>query len=361
MATFDYSKADFDQSPMIVFYETTRACDLMCLHCRADAQKVCDPRELTTAQSKKLIDQLKQFPKPPLLVLTGGDPLKRPDIFELTEYAVKSGLEVAMTPSATPLVTREAIQRLKQIGLHRFAVSLDGCDAATHDGFRQVAGSFQRTMEIISDARASGLPVQINTTVARHNVAQLDAIAELLSHLDIVMWSIFFLIPTGRATMEQRLDADEVERVFETLWKQSRVQKYAIKSTEAPHYRRFLLQKQKGMRDASAPPVRRSGAARIGTNDGKGVMFVSHIGEIFPSGFLPIECGQFPLDSVVRVYQSAKLFQSLRDADQLGGKCGPCEFREICGGSRARALSVTGDPLAAEPDCAFISDRVITS
>jgi radical SAM protein len=355
-----YSRSDFDHSPMIVFYETTRACDLKCLHCRADAQERCDPNELTTADAKQLIVQLTTFPKKPLLVLTGGDPLKRADIFDLTEFAVKAGLEVAMTPSATPLVTREAIQRLRRAGLHRFAVSLDGADAATHDGFRRVPGSFQRTMEIIADARAADLPVQINTTVARHNVDQLDAIAELLAGLGIVLWSVFFLVPTGRASMDQRLNADEVEAVFETLWKHSKKQPYAIKSTEAPHYRRFLLQKNKSApKRPDAPAPTRS--PQIGTNDGKGVMFISHVGEIFPSGFLPIECGRFPFDSVVRVYQNAKLFQALRDADQLDGKCGVCEFREICGGSRARSFAIEGDPLAAEPDCAYVSPRYAQS
>jgi radical SAM protein with 4Fe4S-binding SPASM domain len=160
--------------------------------------------------------------------------------------------------------------------------------------------------------------------------------------------------------MDQRLNADEVEAVFETLWKHSKKQPYAIKSTEAPHYRRFLLQKNKSApKRPDAPAPTRS--PQIGTNDGKGVMFISHVGEIFPSGFLPIECGRFPFDSVVRVYQNAKLFQALRDADQLDGKCGVCEFREICGGSRARSFAIEGDPLAAEPDCAYVSPRYAQS
>ena len=160
-----YTRADLAHSPMIVFYETTRACDLMCLHCRADAQKLRHPSELSTTDATKLFDQLATFPKPPLLVLTGGDPLKRHDIFTLVNRAVASGLQVAMTPSATPLVTRDAIQRLKDSGLHRLAVSLDGPDAETHDNFRRVRGSFAKTLQIIRDAREIGLPVQINTTM----------------------------------------------------------------------------------------------------------------------------------------------------------------------------------------------------
>jgi radical SAM protein len=345
-----FTREDFDHSPMIVFYETTRACDLACKHCRADAQKICDPNELTTSEAKRLVDQLTQFPKPPLLVLTGGDPLKRHDVFELVDYAAAAGLAVAMTPSATPLVTREALRRLRDAGLHRLAVSLDGADAATHDGFRRVPGSFQRTMEILADARELGLPVQINTTVAKHNVAQLDAIAQLLAAEEIVLWSVFFLVPTGRAQLDQRLTAEEVESTFETLWKHQAIQRYAIKTTEAPHYRRFILQKSKSAR-ASGEQVRQMTTRTAGTNDGKGILFVSHVGEIYPSGFLPILCGRFPFESVVRIYQESRLFKTLRDADRLKGKCGACEYRNICGGSRARSYGVTGDPLAAEPDC----------
>jgi radical SAM protein len=349
-----WRREDFGHSPMIVFYEVTRACDLMCKHCRADAQHHRDPRELSGATSKLLIRQLAQFPKRPLLVLTGGDPLKREDVFELVEEARGAGLMVAMTPSATPLVTREAVERLQGAGLHRLAVSLDGADAQTHDGFRRVEGSFRRTMEIMADARRVGLPIQVNTTVARHNVDQLDAIAELLAGEGIELWSVFFLVPTGRGQADQRLSGEACEGVFAKLLGHTRRWPFAIKTTEAPHYRRFVLQQVKASgvdRSVSRGP----GHAR--TNDGKGVMFVSHTGEIFPSGFLPIECGRFPLDSVVRVYQEAQLFRALRDGDRLGGKCGVCEYKEICGGSRARAFAMSGDPLGAEPDCVYVPVR----
>jgi len=170
--------------------------------------------------------------------------------------------------------------------------------------------------------------------------------------MDVALWSVFFLVPTGRAQVNQRLTADECEAVFERLWHHQRHQSYPIKTTEAPHYRRFILQKMKG--SGTRGPAR---LPSVGTNDGKGVMFISHTGEIYPTGFLPIPCGRFPLDSTVRVYQDAALFRALRDADRLGGKCGVCEFKEICGGSRARAFAVSGDPLAAEPDCAYVPPR----
>lgn len=351
MSTLTYTRADFARGPMVVFYETTRACDLACTHCRADAQRTCHPDELTTAEAERLIEQLAVFPKPPLLVLTGGDPLKRHDVFDLIAEARHAGLTVAMTPSATPLVTTDAVNRLHHAGLHRLAVSLDGADAATHDGFRGVHGSFARTFQILADARACGLPLQVNTTITRHNVHQLDAMADLLAGEGVVLWSVFFLIPTGRATSDQRITPQQYEEVFAKLAAHTKRQPYAIKTTEAPHYRRFLIQ-QMGLRptptaaDAPSPKY-------IGTNDGKGVMFISHTGEIYPSGFLPVKCGQFPFDSVVRVYQDSVLFRALRDGDGLFGKCGACEFRNVCGGSRARAYGVTGDPLAAEPDCTY--------
>ena len=362
-----YTRDDFDHSPLLVFYETTRACDLLCRHCRADAQRHRDPAELTTLQARRLIAELTVFPKPPLLVFTGGDPLKRDDVFELVGFAADAGLKTAMTPSATPLVTAAAVSRLRAAGLHRLAVSLDGGKPRTHDRFRRVRGSFVRTLEIVRDAGRCGLPVQVNTTLASHNLCELDTMAQVLSGLGgVVMWSVFFLVPTGRAGAggrggPVRLSADEAEAAFETLWHHAACQPYAIKTTEAPHYRRFLAQKAVARRRASGAGAgsAASGAAAdaphfVGTNDGKGMLFVSHTGEIFPSGFLPIECGRFPLDSLVKVYQESALFRALRDADRLGGKCGACEYRNICGGSRARSFALTGDPLAAEPDCAYV-------
>jgi MoaA/NifB/PqqE/SkfB family radical SAM enzyme len=346
------SRADFAHSPMVAFYEVTRACDLACRHCRADAQTNRDPAELSTVQALRLVAQLATFPKPPLVVLTGGDPLKRDDIMEIITAARGTSLQVALTPSATPLVTRQALARLKESGLHRLAVSLDGKDASTHDGFRRVAGSFDRTLEILRDARACGLPVQVNTTIARHNVDQVDALAQLLAPLQIVLWSVFFLVPTGRATADQRIAPERYEAVFGQLLSHIGWQPYAIKTTEAPHFRRYLLQQAKASGRGLPPNI-----PMAGTNDGRGVMFVSHTGEICPSGFLPIACGRFPLDSVVRVYQNSKLFRLLRSPEEISGKCGVCEYREICGGSRGRAYGLTGDPMASDPDCVYVPVR----
>jgi radical SAM protein len=352
-----YSRADFDHSPLIVFYEVTQACDLVCQHCRACAQSQPHPGELSSAESRQLISQLAEFPKPPMLVLTGGDPLKRPDICEMVEHGVRMGLEVSITPSATPLVTGVALRQLRDAGISRVAVSLDGANAATHDAFRGVPGSFDRTLHILSSARAGQIPLQVNTTITTTNFHQIDALADLLADQRIAMWSVFFLVPVGRAAYRQRLSAEQCEKAFEKLWQQSRRQPYAIKTTEAPHYRRYVLQKQRcesGGERSTDPRCFGNRFAPLGVNDGKGVMFVGHTGLIYPSGFMPIVCGLFPLEHIVRVYQHSPILSGLRDVDRLEGKCRACEYRHICGGSRARAYAVTGNIYAQEPDCAYI-------
>lgn len=351
-----YTAEDFAHSPFVAFYEVTRACDLVCAHCRACAQPISHPFELKTEQSKTLIDQFASFPKKPVLVFTGGDPLKRADIFELVRHAVDAGLQTAMTPSATPLLTKEAIARLKDAGLTRLAVSLDASDPATHDGFRGVGGSFARTLQAMADAREVGLPLQVNTTITRRNVAQVDEMAEMLAGEGITLWSVFFLIPVGRGMAEERIAPEEYEVVFEKLWEHAKKQPYGIKTTEAHHYRRFVLMRQGNPQHqpgANAAPTGRIQRAPIGVNDGKGVMFVSHTGSVYPSGFMPILCGKFPQESIIDIYQKSPVLQQLRDGDLLKGKCGVCGFRQICGGSRARAYAVTRDPLAAEPDCVY--------
>jgi len=356
----ELSRENFARSPLLVYYEVTQACDLACAHCRACAQTEPRPGELTTEQSLRLIDQLTEFPSPPVLVFTGGDPLKRADIFELVEYATSLGLQVAITPSATPLVTPRAIRRLRRAGISRLAVSMDGADARTHDAVRGVAGSFDRTLEILADARQEGISTQVNTTITPTNVDQIERMAELLAGQGIVMWSVFFLVPTGRASNAPRLSADESEAAFERLWRQSQHQPYAIKTTEAPHYRRFVIQQQLAKRSRRVPGARSDYKSR-NTNDGKGVMFVSHAGEIYPSGFLPICCGMFPADHVVHVYQNSPIFRGLRDDNRLEGKCKVCEFRHICGGSRARAYAVTGNLFAEEPDCSYVPQALAVS
>lgn len=355
---------DFEQRPFIVIWEVTQACDLACLHCRACAQSLRNPLELTTDEGRKLIDEVAAL-QAPVFVLTGGDPLKRPDIYELVEYACRQGIRISLTPSATPMLTQEAIGELKRRGLARLAISLDGPTAEIHDGFRRVPGSFDCTLQGVRWAREIGLPVQINTTITRHNLPHLDAMIALMKQLDIVLWSVFFLVPTGRGQNIDLISAEEFEQVFEKLHATSKRASFDIKSTEAQHYRRFLLQRRTEERKRSGEfsPVFGSktsdgiGRAPRGINDGKGFVFISHLGEVFPSGFLPISAGNVRRDSLARLYRDAPLFRTLRDAHNLKGKCGVCEFREVCGGSRARAFAVTGDPFAEEPCCVYQPKR----
>ena len=357
-------KAGFHESPMLVFYEVTQACGLVCKHCRACAQTCSHPDELSTKLSLQLIEQLATFPQPPMLVFTGGDPFCRNDIFQLIEHARKVGLEASITPSATSLVTPEAVQRLKDLGIHRMAISIDGADAETHDKVRGVPGSFSRSLDILNNARQIGLATQINTTVTPGNLDQLDAMAHLFEPLEIDMWSVFFLVPVGRADNAPRLSGSQCEEAFGKLWEQSQRRRFRIKTTEAPHYRRYQVQMQKKRRAEAAatngtslkPPASTTDKLaaqflRLGINDGKGILFVGHTGEVYPSGFMPLSCGTYPQKNIVNIYQNSPTLKDLRDPNRLEGKCGQCSYRTICGGSRARTYALTGNPFAEEPDC----------
>ena len=361
-------KLDFNERPYIVIWETTQACDLACVHCRACAQPARNPLELSTEEAKRLIDQIAEM-HVPVFVLTGGDPLKRPDIFELVQYAHDAGIHASMTPSATPLLTREAIAQLKRRGLARLAVSLDGSTAGIHDAFRRVPGSYDCTLNAVRWARELGLPVQINTTITRRNLHDFDAMVALLETLDIILWSVFFLVPTGRGQTTDLVTAEEFEMVFAKLYETTARVRFDIKTTEAQHYRRFLLQRRAEERrqgvqsSATSVPAAQAfpaalggdGIARAprGLNDAKGFVFVSHTGEVFPSGFLPLAAGNIRKHRLADLYRDSPLFRALRDPAQLNGKCGVCEFKEICGGSRARAYALTGDVLAEEPCCVY--------
>lgn len=357
---------NFDEQPFIVIWETTQACDLACVHCRACAQPLRDQLELSTAEARKLVDDIADL-QAPVFVMTGGDPLKRPDIFELVRYCRERGVRASLTPSATPLLTREAIQKLRDSGLARLAISLDGSTAELHDNFRKVAGSYDCTLNAVRWARELGLGVQINTTITRHNLHDLDNLIALMERLDIVLWSVFFLVPTGRGSSIDLISAEEFEQVFEKLYQTAQRVSFDIKSTEAQHYRRFLLQKR--IEDRKPGSGRKLlpflgvnsadgiGRAPKGINDGKGFVFVSHRGEVYPSGFLPISGGNIRTQSLADIYRNSPLFRELRDESLLEGKCGRCEFKEVCGGSRARAYALTGNAFAEEPCCVYEPKR----
>jgi radical SAM protein len=344
----------FDQSPFIVIWETTRACALACVHCRADAMPRRHPEELTTDEGKALIDRVTAFgDPPPLLVFTGGDPLRRQDIEILVAYGASRGLTVSMTPSGTAAVTQARLCALKKAGLARLAVSLDGASPDVHDAFRGVRGSHRWTMRIVDHARNLGLPLQINTTVCRRTVADLPLLARQMHDFGVVLWALFFLIPVGRAQADQALPSDEIERVLEWAAETAGHSPFGIKTTEAPHYHRVLA--QRGGQALRRRPGRPDLIGRAGraVTDGNGFVFVDHLGNICPSGFLPMTAGNVRTDDLVAVYRDAPLFRDLRDPSRLGGRCGRCEYRDRCGGSRARAWAVTGDALAEDPGCAW--------
>ena len=358
------STVDFNERPFIAIWEVTQACDLACVHCRASAQPERHPMELTTAEGKGLIDQIAQM-QVPVFVLTGGDPIKRPDLFELITHARSRGVRVSLTPSATPLLTREVVVRLKEAGLARLAVSMDGASAETHDAFRGMRGSFARTLDAVRWANETGLPVQINTTFSRRNIGEIDAIVALMENLKITLWSVFFLVPTGRGKLNDLLNAEEFEQVFAKIYSLAKTASFDIKTTEAQHYRRFLLQqkvaeRRAGTRNAVAEKVVDAiGRAPRGLNDGRGFVFISHVGDVYPSGFLPLAAGNIRQQPLGTIYRESPLFLNLRNSAKLEGKCGACEFKEICGGSRARAYALTGNPYGEEPCCSYIPKKYI--
>lgn len=346
-----YSHFDFNERPLIAIWEMTRACDLACFHCRASAQPTCASGELTTEEAHKLIRDVAQL-RPPIFVMTGGDPLKRPDVYALVSYAAGYGLRPALTPSATPLLTKEAIRRLKDAGLSRLAISLDGPSAAIHDTFRGVPGSFARTLEAVKWANEVGLPIQVNTSLTKRNLPYLEDMAELLGEQRLVLWSIFCMVPTGRGQLADLPTGQEFEDAFARMHRLAQQLPFRVKTTEGPHYRRYLLQHQHAA-DGKAFEFTEREKAQPWVNDGKGFVFISHIGDVCPSGFFPVSAGNVKRAPLSWIYRNAPLFKDLRDTTKLKGKCKVCEFNQICGGSRARAYAVTGDPFAQEPCCVY--------
>src|SRR6478736_1468169 len=339
----------FDEQPFIAIWELTRACDLVCLHCRAEACKDRDPAELTTEEGKRLLDRLAAG-KVPLVVLTGGDPAKRQDLVELVAHGTSRGLSMALTPSATPLVTDELIRELGRVGLTRLAISIDGPDATVHDTFRGVAGSFDCALRILESARNCGISTQINTSVHTGNIRLLPEFRSLVKTLAPTLWSVFVVVRTGRATQDMVLSAEQVERLLEDLAEASASESFAIKTTAAPHLRRVLLQQRKDNQPAR-------GRLAGWVNERRGFMFVSHQGDVFPSGFLPVPCGNVRNRDPLEIYRNHPVFRGMRDEDSFSGKCGVCEYRKVCGGSRARALSQGGDMFGSDPACAYIPPR----
>jgi len=313
------------------------------------------PDELTTEEGFRLLDQLTTFGNPlPHIVITGGDPLKRPDLWELVRAARQRGFTVAITPSGTYALTPEIVRRFKEDGIWMMAISIDGATAQRHDGIRQVPGSFEQTVRAANWAREARLPIQVNTLLCEQTADDLPAVYDLITDLGAARWSVFFLIQVGRGKGLEEITPQHSERICKWLFTKATEGKVDIKTTEAPHYRRVALQS-----DLAKTPNRIAETVRrgFGIRDGAGIMFVSHVGDVYPSGFLPLRAGNVREQSPVDIYRSAPLFQSLRDTDQLKGKCRYCDFRRVCGGSRARAFAYTGDPLESDPLCPYVSEE----
>ena len=339
------------ENPFIVIWETTRACQLACRHCRASAIRYRNPDELNLEEvSRLIIDQLVTMDYP-LFVLTGGDPMERDDLVEIVRRARQAGLRPSITPSATPKVTFEVMRGLKEAGLENWAFSIDGSRAEIHDRFRGIPGTFDLTMEKIGYLHQLGIPLQINTTVSQYNLADLPALADLMRQLAIFRWSVFFLIPTGRARLKDLLSPQEQESVLQWLASLQQDVPFEIKTTEGPQYYRIRAQQ----REAAALPDSKV-RPRMPVWDGNGFLFVSHTGDVYPSGFLPVSVGNVRATPLRQIYRESPVLKALRNPDGFKGKCGYCEFNKICAGSRARAYTVTGDYLESDPFCPYIPD-----
>ncbi|MEM4702640.1 MAG: TIGR04053 family radical SAM/SPASM domain-containing protein [Archaeoglobaceae archaeon] len=348
--------------PFIVFWELTRACKLACKHCRAKAVTKRNPKELTTEECLRLIDEIYAFSRP-MIVFTGGDPLMRDDLIEIVSYASER-FRVSIAFSGTELATVEKLRELKEAGVSRIAISIDGMEK-THDEIRGITGTFKKSLEIVENAKKVGLSFQINTTVTKQNISELPKIVKLCIELGAEMWDVFFLVPTGRAKVEMMPSAQEFEDILCWLYDLKRL--INVKSSAAVHFRRIEKMREKGempsvselyyelLREISNLKAgkRSDSEKRAYVTDGRGMFFISHTGDVYPSGFLNIPAGKVRKERIEKIYRDSEIFVKLRDPNNLKGKCGICEFRFICGGSRARAYALTGDYLAEEPCCIY--------
>ncbi|AUX10293.1 radical SAM protein [Halalkaliarchaeum desulfuricum] len=334
---------DYSESPLVVTWEVSQACDLTCDHCRAEANTDRDQNELSTAEGIELFEQVAEFSPQPFMVLSGGDPLKRPDIFELLEGAVEAGVTPSITPATTSLLDRETIERFADIGIGRMALSLDGATAESHDAFRGEEGTFETAIRAAEHARDLGVSIQFNTTVTASTVEDLPEIADLVEKYDAAMWEVFFLIPVGRGEELEQLSPERAREVMEWLYRRGQDAPFRLITVEAPFYRRVAreLQERDGVRGG---PVGSTGA-------GNGFVFVSHTGEVYPSGFMPLSAGNVQNTPLPEIYQESPTLQQLRDRNSFNGPCGDCPVTEECGGSRSRAYAATGDPLGSDPLC----------
>ncbi len=347
----------------LVFWETTAACNLACVHCRRlDVATELSKEDLTTEQGLRLIDQIAETGRP-ILIFSGGEPLMRPDLFELAERARRHELIMALATNGT-MIDASLAEDIRDAGFHRVSISLDGADAATHDAFRGLPGSFDQALSGLGHLRDVGVPTQINCTIARHNAEQLSAVLDLAETVGAVAAHFFLLVPVGcgeQIAEDQMLSPEETEQRLGELYELSEVRDLQIKATCAPHYYRIVRQRGKatgghpgghggGGHPGGGHPMH---AMTKGCLAGTGVCFVSHKGEVFPCGYLPIEAGNVLDQPFAEIWRESEVFGRLRDPTLLTGKCGRCQFKGVCGGCRARAFYEFGDYLAEEPFCVY--------
>lgn len=361
---------DLNVKPFIAIWEVTRACQLICRHCRADSQHEPAPGQLSTEEGFALLDSLATYDRPrPLVVFTGGDPFERGDLAELTRYGTSLGLNISLSPSVTPRLSRQRLEELREAGGSALSLSLDGAVAATHDHFRGFAGTFEQTVKMAEVVTDVGYRLQINSTLTAGNVREAPALLARVIEMGARLWSVFFLVPTGRGADLGALSAGEREEVLH--WLHDVSDRVAIKTTEAPHYRRVVLQRAGGQEYEGGelyryltaettrllgehPETPRRPRPPMAVNAGRGFVFIDHLGDVYPNGFLPLHCGNVKHTPLPEIYSDSPVFRSLRDPSSWSGKCSVCEFATVCGGSRSTAYALTGDPLASDPTCSYI-------
>jgi MoaA/NifB/PqqE/SkfB family radical SAM enzyme len=340
-AQFDYSKV-----PRRIYWELTRACGLACAHCRAEAIHERLPEELDRNEAFRLLDSLAEARPYPVVVLTGGDPLERPDFWDIFDHAKSLGLHVDVAPSATPKLTREVISELARRGVGAMSLSLDGSDAEKHDALRGISGCYALTIEAAENIAAEAIPLQVNTLITADTLTDVPAILERAIEMHAKRWSLFFLVTTGRGAALPQITPEQAESLLNWACEAGEAAPLMIAATEAPMFRRVQLQRQGKAHDAPVPGA--------GMRDGNGIAFVSYKGDVSPSGFLPLVAGNVRDTELLVVYRESPLFVALRNPGGFGGRCGACEYKAACGGSRGRAYAQSGDPLGEDPLCIYL-------